>query len=215
MRESFPRPVEPLTVALAVLSSAAAGIHGTLTSTHAREHWLLGVSFAVGAAYQLAWAFVALVRPSRLVLYVGMAGHASIAAAWVASRTVGLPIGGDAWTPEPVGFVDGLTTAYELAIVATCAILLRDFGVLGWLRSGHVRGFVRTATIATAAFGIVALLIASAEAALDGLPGSMDRHRGSGERGHALHLWLSTAAGIVVLVHMSLRPLESRRKERS
>ncbi|MBA3552169.1 MAG: hypothetical protein H0W27_04780, partial [Actinobacteria bacterium] len=61
VRESFPRPVEPLTVALAVLSSAAAGIHGTLTSTHAREHWLLGVSFAVGAAYQLAWAFVALV----------------------------------------------------------------------------------------------------------------------------------------------------------
>ncbi|CAN5201426.1 hypothetical protein BH20ACT24_BH20ACT24_02370 [soil metagenome] len=212
---SLARPVEPLTVALAVMSSAAAGIHGTLAPTHAREHWLLGVSFAAAAVYQLMYAFVVLVRPSRLVLRAGLAGNALIAAAWVASRTVGLPFGGAGGTPEPVGFVDGLTTAYELAIVATCATLLRDFGVLGWLRSGHVRGFVRTATIATAAFGIVALLIASAEAALDGLPGSMDRHRGSGGRGHALHLWLSIAAGIVVLVHMSLRPLESRRKERS
>lgn len=40
----------------------------------------------------------------------------------VVSRTVGLPLGPSAWTPEPVGITDTIASADELALAALIAL---------------------------------------------------------------------------------------------
>jgi hypothetical protein len=47
-----------------------------------------------------------------------------VAVVWALSRTVGLPIGSGAWTPEAVGALDVIATADEL-LVAIVAVSLR------------------------------------------------------------------------------------------
>jgi hypothetical protein len=40
-----------------------------------------------------------------------------VVAAWIASRTIGLPFGPHAWVAEPVGALDATATLLELLIV--------------------------------------------------------------------------------------------------
>jgi len=72
----------------------------------------------------VAWAVGVLLSPSPRLVGTGIVGNAGVAAAWALSRTAGLPVGPDAWTPEPVTILDGAATAFELGIVAACAVLL-------------------------------------------------------------------------------------------
>lgn len=44
---------------------------------------------------------------------------------WVASRTVGLPIGPSTWTPEPVGAIDTIASGDELALALLVGFRLR------------------------------------------------------------------------------------------
>ena len=111
---------------LALCSAAAATIHFAVVWPHANESMLLGVLFALAGAFQLAWAPLVLVRPSRRVLVAGVAVNAGIALTWVVSRTVGLPFGPDAWSPEPVGLADTAATIFELAIAAGTLVLGRE-----------------------------------------------------------------------------------------
>ena len=65
-----------------------------------------------------------ILQPSRSLLVVGLVGNALVVLVWLASRTIGLPIGPEAGAAEPAAFVDVLSTILEIAIVAGAAGLL-------------------------------------------------------------------------------------------
>ena len=111
---------------VASLSFGAAAIHLIAAPPHYIELGDLGVGFLVAAAFQVAWGVRMLRSPTDRVVWIGIAGNLAIVATWVMSRTIGLPIGPDAFTPEPVGLPDGASTAFELLIVAGLAVRLVD-----------------------------------------------------------------------------------------
>ena len=110
--------------ALASLSAAAAAIHFAVVFEHFRDYLLYGVFFLVLAWAQLIWPAVLLWRPSRLWLWLGLAGNAAVLAVYVASRTVGLPFGPDLHHPEQAGGLDVMSCVLEFALVIGCAALL-------------------------------------------------------------------------------------------
>jgi hypothetical protein len=113
-------------VLVAIASIAAGVVHAVVVPVHLGEGWAHGAFFVAAATFQFAWAIALLQRPARTILRVGMWSAVGIAAVWLASRTVGVPIGPDAWSPEPVGALDLATTYTELVMAAGCALLLRD-----------------------------------------------------------------------------------------
>jgi hypothetical protein len=115
-----------MAVDLALLSGAAAIIHGAVIGQHLREFWLFGAFFAVAALAQLAWALLAIARPARRLWLAGAVGNAAVIVVWIVSRTVGLPLGEEAGRAEPVGFADALSTAYEVVLVVGSAALARS-----------------------------------------------------------------------------------------
>jgi hypothetical protein len=120
-RVGNPAPVTvptQLGVWLAVASLGAAALHALVCPAHFREATIFGVFFLVAAALQAAWATIVLVRPSKKVLVTGAIANIGVIGLWILSRTAGLPLGPDAWTPEAVGGADMLATLLELAIVA-------------------------------------------------------------------------------------------------
>ena len=116
---------QAVTTALGLLAAAAAVIHFGVVWEHLEEYAVFGAAFAVTGLCQLAWAALVILRPVRSVLVAGAVGSLAVAAAWLLSRTVGLPIGPDRWTGEPIGVADALATAFELllALGATWRVL--------------------------------------------------------------------------------------------
>jgi hypothetical protein len=110
--------------ALALLSLGAAGIHFAFIGVHLAEDWAHGAFFAIVAWAQLAWAAAIVLRPSRPLLRAGALGSGAVIATWVVSRTMGVPVGPDAGSPEPVALYDSLATVFELGIVAGSLALL-------------------------------------------------------------------------------------------
>ncbi|MGH9015216.1 MAG: hypothetical protein ACRDZ1_14970, partial [Acidimicrobiia bacterium] len=110
--------------ALALLSLGAAGIHFAFIGVHWAEDWAHGAFFAIVAWAQLGWAAGIVLRPSRVLLRAGALGNGAVIATWVVSRTMGVPVGPHAGSPEPVAFYDSLATVFELGIVAGSLALL-------------------------------------------------------------------------------------------
>jgi hypothetical protein len=117
------RPAEasPLLPA-AGLSFTAALIHATVAPAHFAEYWAFGIFFAVIAALQLIWAELARRGASPRILWAGAAANLAVALIWLASRTIGLPIGPDAGQAEGLGLHDLLATLDELGIATLVAI---------------------------------------------------------------------------------------------
>ena len=109
---------------LAALSVGAAAIHFAVVFEHFVEYTLYGAFFLVISWAQLIWPAVLLWRPSRLWLWLGIAGNAIIIAVYVASRTVGLPFGPDLHNTESVGALDVVSCALEFLLIVGCAVLL-------------------------------------------------------------------------------------------
>lgn len=110
---------------LASLSVGAAAIHFAVVFEHFAEYALYGVFFLVISWAQLIWPVVLVWRPSRLWLWLGIAGNAMVIAVYVASRTVGLPFGPDLHSPESVGALDVVSCVLEFGLIVGCAALLR------------------------------------------------------------------------------------------
>jgi hypothetical protein len=165
--------------AIALASIAAGAINIAAAATVGRFSADNLAFFAVVAAAQLAWGAVALVRAPRWWLALGAVGNLVVAATWVASRTVGLPVGEYAGVTLPVGFADGLATALEAVTVAGAAWLL----VRG---RGPVRSPARSpgATVAAAVLvGALALVGVLAQAgAIGSSPAGSEQH-GGGQNG--------------------------------
>ena len=122
---SIPATARPyIAGGLAALSAGAAAIHFAVVFEHFSEYVLYGVFFLIIAWAQAIWAAVVLWRPSRLWLWLGIAGNAFIVAVYFASRTTGLPFGPDKGHTEPFGALDVVSIVLELALIAGCAALL-------------------------------------------------------------------------------------------
>ena len=120
-----PATVRPyLLGGLAALSAGAAAIHFAVVFEHFAEYTLYGVFFLVISWAQVIWPAVLLWRPSRLWLWLGIAGNATVIAVYVASRTVGLPFGPDVHHAESVGALDVVSCALEFGLIIGCGALL-------------------------------------------------------------------------------------------
>jgi hypothetical protein len=143
------------------LSAVAGLIHVKAAVDHASQYWLFGLLFAVVACAQIALA-VALWRGevSDAVLVSAAVVTAGMAGVWLASRTVGLPIGPSPGEPEAVGVGDAMATMIELVFVGVAGAIVRPGGRLGrrfaWLTGDHAVRLgiaLASAGVLAAAFG--------------------------------------------------------------
>jgi hypothetical protein len=151
-----PRPVaarsEPVLI-LAAFAWGSAAIHAVVAVPHFHEYVPYGVAFTVLAAAQAGWGVLVSCRPTVRWLGAGMLVSVGVIAVWAISRTVGLPLGPEAGSPEPVGFADVGATLDELALVMLAAALLRG-------RARTLGLWARQAALIVLVFSGVALLAA-------------------------------------------------------
>jgi hypothetical protein len=120
-----PATVRPYLLAgLAAFSVGAAAIHFAVVFEHFAEYTLYGVFFLVISWAQVIWPAVLLWRPSRLWLWLGIAGNYVVIAVYVVSRTAGIPFGPNLHNPESVGALDVVSCVLEFGLIAGCAALL-------------------------------------------------------------------------------------------
>jgi hypothetical protein len=126
-----PRRAISLPAAVAVaLSLGAAAIHLAAGPSHVGALGDLGLGFYWAALFQGGWAVSWLAQRSRSVAWVGIAGNLAIVGAWLGSRTVGLPIGPEAWRPESIGVPDLTALVFQLLLVAILSLELARGGAL-------------------------------------------------------------------------------------
>ena len=96
-------------------------IHLAVVPEHAHEWPAAAVFFGVLSAVEIALAVTVLTRRGRVLLLAGAAISVISAALWAASRTIGLPIGPEAFRPEVVAAPDLVSTALEVFAAAAFA----------------------------------------------------------------------------------------------
>jgi hypothetical protein len=77
----------------------------------------------------IAWAILVVLNPGARILGIGTLANGALIGIWLVSRTIGVPIGPDTWTPERVGALDVGATLLEVVLVAGSAAILRR-----WMR---------------------------------------------------------------------------------
>jgi hypothetical protein len=157
---------------LAALSLGAGVIHFAVSGGHFDVSAWHGAFFAVVAWLQLSYAVAVALRPTRRLLVAGAFLNAGIIGVWAMSRIWGVPIGPDAWTPEPVSLADALSTGFEAGIVVlSLAVLVRPALAQRYVRPSFAMGGLGITCIAVAAVSTVALTPSFAS----------DHHGGEGE----------------------------------
>lgn len=175
-----------LTRASALALVAAAAIHAAAAPVDFAQDPLHGSLFAVVAGAQALAGVALLVSGSRRVLVASAALSAGMIAAWVVSRTVGIP-GIDVAEMEAVGVADTAATGFELLVIATAlAVVLSRSRVTARLL------LPATAWLSIVAFGIVAVAVPTVSAG--------PRHENADAHGDAAHQH-SGPAGQDLLAH--------------
>ncbi len=146
----------PLGVIAAMLSLSAAGIHFAVITDHLEEDVLFGALFFALGWFQLVWAQVYLVWPRSSVARLALLVNLGAVLVWVLSRTVGLPIGPQAWLPEQIALTDVLATAFEISLIGLLVptLLTNRFGRALDEQMPVQKAFVLTA-FATLAVGLL------------------------------------------------------------
>jgi plastocyanin len=143
---------------------SAALIHAIWTALHLREGILEGVFFLLTALAQGGMAFGLLTSPNRRTYLLTIALSLGIVAVWALSRTVGLPIGLEAGTRQPVGMPDVIATLFELLTVLAVLPLVVAREVPGrkeqrtevrWARTYALVGGLSLYTLAFTAVAVV------------------------------------------------------------
>lgn len=107
------------------LSIAAGAIHAVATVDHFSHWWLYGVFFLSLAYGQVLWGVAVLRRPvSDRTLRAGAIANLAIVAAWLFSRTIGVPFGPEDGRAEPVGIMDVAAQLDQIVLVAYVAAIL-------------------------------------------------------------------------------------------
>lgn len=100
-------------------------IHVEAAIQHVDEYLLYSLFFVLLAATQGLWGIAVYRSPSRKLLFAGATMSLMVAALWIISRTSGLPIGPRHWAPEPIGPLDSIATANEMAVALLVYFQLR------------------------------------------------------------------------------------------
>jgi hypothetical protein len=135
-------------------------IHVVAAFDHVDEYALYAVFFALLAPLQFAWGLALYRRPTPWLLKVGAVGSVLVALLWAVSRTSGLPIGPEPWTPEAAGAIDVISTADELLTALIAASLLT-----GLPRGAQAARAFRFAALAA---GVLLILLSSLSPILNG-----------------------------------------------
>lgn len=105
---------------------------------HVQEWWVYGIFFFGAAAAQAIYGLVLLTRGiegwggwmavRRVVYGTGIAMTLAIIALWIVTRTLGAPVGPEAFEPEGIGVLDLSSKAVEASLVLVLARLWRLAG---------------------------------------------------------------------------------------
>lgn len=142
---------------LAAALSGSAAIHAAVVPEHLSEWAAAGVFFAILTAAQLALDLLLLRRRRHRAVLLAVAAVSIVPLAlWLCSRTVGLPFGPAAGTPESAGLPDIAAGVLELGTLLAAVALLRDKDRLpGRLSmSAHIRSLPVVAAIAIGVLGL-------------------------------------------------------------
>src|SRR5829696_7775057 len=143
---------------LAALSAGAGVVHFAVSGGHFDVGWWHGAFFATVAWLQLGWAVGVILRPTRRLLTAGVVLNAGIIGVWAVSRIWGVPVGPEAWTPEPVSLADALSSGFEAGIVVlSLAVLVRPALAQRTVRPSFAMAGLGVTGIAVAAISTVAL----------------------------------------------------------
>jgi hypothetical protein len=115
-----------LVLLAAACSVGAAGIHFAVVPEHLGEYRPFGLFFVAIAVVQALWAILVVRYPLRPLLLVGAVANLATLALWAFTRTKGLPLGPEPWTPEKFGPLDGITAVFEIGLVTAIALALRS-----------------------------------------------------------------------------------------
>lgn len=177
---------------IAVLCSLGAGaLHLGAARTHLAEYAPAGAFMLVAGFTQVAWAiWVARGAPDRLI-EAGMAANAGIVAIWIASRTIGLPVGAMPGEPEHVHGTDVLATVLEVGVIAS--VLLAERAAVPPLWVAKLVAFAVFSTVLVAGddpaherlvAAATIVLACSASMAISAVARAVPLHRG--RRSHAI-----------------------------
>jgi hypothetical protein len=173
---------------LAALLVGAGSIHVAMAPSHLGESALEGAGFLVAAWAQLALAVAVLLRtPSRRLLAVVAGTSVALIAAWLVSRTAGLPFGTHAGHAESVSIVDGACVGLEAVAALVAATMLAGLASGLW----RSRGVAAVGVLGAVAFTTAAV---ASPAARDHAAHSHGSHGTEAVPGHA-HGDAATAAG--------------------
>ena len=81
--------------------------------------------FAIAGIAQAGWGIALYRRPSSRLLVAGALLSICVAGLWILSRTSGVPIGPAPWAAKPVGGLESLATADEVALAVLALVQLR------------------------------------------------------------------------------------------
>jgi hypothetical protein len=114
----------------AVLTAAcccavAGAVHLSIIKEHFAEAALYGVFFLVLTAAQFTWAAAIALRPSRALLQAGAAASLLVVLLWVATRTIGIPLGPAAGETESLGVRDSVASVAELLVTIAATLACR------------------------------------------------------------------------------------------
>lgn len=162
---------------LAALLVAAGAIHLAMAPSHLAESATLGTLFLLSGVVQVGLGLATANRPTRTVLWTSLLVSAACLAAWAVSRTVGLPLAGEAGAVEDVTLVDATCAALELVALVLAAGLLRA-------RGRHATLLRSTGLAAVVAIGSLALM-GSALASPEARDHAHSHDEGAAGHGHA------------------------------
>lgn len=133
---------------------APAVIHMAVIPEHLEEWWAAGTFFVVLTAAEFAVA-VGLRRSGRPWLLAAVWVSAVPLAVWTVSRSVGLPFGPEAGSPEGVGVADSVACVLELGTLVAAAMMLRSSRLAaGPPLPRHLRALAVAAVVAVGAIGL-------------------------------------------------------------
>jgi hypothetical protein len=154
----------PVTVA-ALASIAAGAIHATAAGAHS-EHRAAVVAFALTAVFQIGWGALVLLRPSRLVALVGLAGNAAALGGWILAKVSGIGFVTGLDVREDPEFADTLAAA--LALVAIVGALIVLLPGLSARLSGRRPALVGVSGVAVLALTVPGMVAAGSHSHAEG-----------------------------------------------
>lgn len=101
----------------AALSLGAAAIHVAVAPEHLAEYGPIGIAFIAVAGVQVATAVAFVAMGIGRLRGPTIAVTLAVISVWALSRTVGFPIGPDAWMPEEIQLTDSVAVFLESALI--------------------------------------------------------------------------------------------------